>query len=157
MRPVRVPALEVPQPLAHRADLPQVRLLDELRLGGEVENAVAVPVVDGAGDQVLRVEVGGVAGRGVVGVVADVEPDVDVAVDEGETVRGEVEAAVVVVVVQVGRAGDGVVFAFREGPFAPLLGVVDLEYAGDQGWSGRGCDLVGALFGAGAVQVAAIC
>ncbi len=153
---VRFPALEVPQPLAHRADLPQMRLLDELGLGGEVANAVAVPVVDGAGDQVLRVEVGGVAGRGVVGVVADVEPDVDVAVDEGEAVRGEIEAAVVVVVVEVRRAGDGVVFAFWKSPFAPLLGVVDLEHAGDQGWAGCGCDLVGALFGAGAVQVAAI-
>ena len=133
-----------------------MRLLDELRLGVEVEDAVAVPVVDGAGDQELRMEVGGIAGRGVVGVVADVEPDVDVAVDEGETVRGEVEAAVVVVVVEVGRAGDGVVCAFREGPFAPLLGVVDLEHAGDQGWAGGRCDLIGTLFGAGAVEIAAI-
>lgn len=43
------------QPLLHRPNLPQVRLLDELRLGRDVQDAVAIPVVSAAGDEVLGV------------------------------------------------------------------------------------------------------
>ena len=158
MRPLRLPTLKLPEPLPHRPNLPQVRLLDELRLRVEVEDAVAVPVMARARDEILGMQVGGIAGRGVVGVVADVEPDVDVAVDKGQAVRGEVEIAVLVVVGQVGPGGgDGVELAGWKGPLAPLLRVVDLEDAGDQRRSCCRRDLVGALFGAGAVEVAARC
>ncbi len=92
------PAHKLSQPLPHRANLPQMRLLDELRLRVEVQDPVAVPVVARARNQVLGMQVRGIAGRGVVGVVADVKPDVDVAVDKGEAVGGEGEVAVVVVV-----------------------------------------------------------
>ena len=153
--PVRLPALKLPQPSPHRSNLPQMRLLDELRLRVQVENAVAIPVMARARDQILGMQVGGVTCRGVVGVVADVEPDVDVAVDEGETVRGEVEIPIVVVVVQVGSAGYGIELPLRERPCAPLLRVVDLKDAGNQGRSGCWRDLIGALFGAGAVKVTA--
>ena len=60
-----------------------MRLLDELWLCLEIQNAVAVPVMARAGNQVLGMKVGGIAGWSVIRVIADVEPDVDVAVDEG--------------------------------------------------------------------------
>ena len=154
---IRLPTLEGPQPLRHRSNLPQMRLLDELWLRLEIQNAVAIPVMARAGDQILGMEVGRIAGRGVVGVIADVEPDVDVAVDEGETIGREIESSVMIVVSQIWRAGYGIELALRKRPFTPLLGVVDLEDAGDQGRSSRGCDLICALFRAGAVKVAAIC
>lgn len=62
----RFPALEVPQPLPHRSDLPQMRLLDELWLCVEIKNAVAIPVMARAGNQILRMKVCGIAGWGVV-------------------------------------------------------------------------------------------
>lgn len=83
MSTIRSPALKVPQPLPHRPDLPQMRLLDELRLRVEIKNAVAIPVMARAGNQILRMKVRRIARRGVIGVIAHVEPDVDVAVDEG--------------------------------------------------------------------------
>lgn len=60
-----------------------------------------------------------------MGMIADVEPDVDVAVNEGQTISRDVEVAVAVVIIQIGRAGYGIVLALWESPFAPLLGVVD--------------------------------
>ena len=155
MSPLRFPLPKPPQPLPHRPNLPQMRLLDELRLSIQVQNAIAIPMVARARDQILRMQIRRIARGGVVRVVADVEPDVDVAVDKGEPVGREVEVAVVVVEVEIGGAGDGVEAALGEGPGAPLLRVVDLQNAGDEREAGGGRDLVGALFGAGTVEVAA--
>jgi hypothetical protein len=74
------------------------------------EQAVLVPVVDGAGDEdeglaggVGAVEGGGVEGRGVGGGRA---PGVLLAVDHGQPRVGDGEAAVLVDGVGVGRRGD---------------------------------------------------
>ena len=134
-----------------------MRLLDELRLRVEIKNAVAIPVMARARDQILRMEVCRIACRGVIRVIADVEPDVDVAVDKGQTIGGDVEISITIVIVQIGRAGYRIEFSFGKSPFAPLLGVIDLEDTGDQRRSSCGCDLIGALLGAGAVKVAARC
>ena len=50
--------LTISKPLLHGSDLPQMRLLNELRFRGDVPDAVAVPMMATAGDQILRVEVG---------------------------------------------------------------------------------------------------
>ena len=55
-----------------------MRLLYELGLGRDVQNTVAVPMVTTAGDQILRMQIRRVAGRCVVGVVADIEPYVNI-------------------------------------------------------------------------------
>ena len=107
-----------------------MRLLDELRLCIEIQNTVAIPVMARAGNQVLRIKVSRIAGWSVIRVVADVEPDVDVAVDEGQAIRGEIEISVMVVVGQIGGAGYRIEFPLWESPFTPLLRVVDLQDAG---------------------------
>ena len=88
-------------------------------------------------------------------MVAQVEPDVRVSVDEGEVLGLQVPAAVLVVVVQVRGGGHFVEVAVGKGPGAPLLGVRDLQGAGDE--RGPRCrrDLVAAGFGAGRVEVGA--
>ena len=134
-----------------------MRLLDELWLRVQIKNAVAIPVMARARNQILRMEVCRIACRSVIRVIADVEPDVDVAVDKSQTIGGDVEISVTIVVVQIGRAGYRIELSFRKSPFAPLLGIIDLEDTGDQRRSRCGCDLIGALFGAGAVKVAARC
>jgi hypothetical protein len=75
-------------------------------------------------------------------------------VHECESVRTEVEPAVVVPVAQVRRRGNAVVLALGKRPVAPLLGVVDLEDPRDQAWPRRRRHLVHALLHARRVQVA---
>lgn len=157
MSTIRPPALEVSQPLPHRPNLPQMRLLDELRLSVQIQNTITIPMMPRASNQILRMKICRIPRRRIIRVIADVEPNVNVAINEGQTIRREIEISVIVVVSQIGRAGYGIVLSLRKSPFAPLLGVVDLEDAGDQRGSGCGRDLVGALFRAGAVEVAAGC
>ncbi len=121
------PPRKVPEPPSHRSNLPQVSLADELRLGGHVQHAVAVPVVSSPHDEVLGAQVRRVPRRRPVRVVAAVDPRVDVAVDKGQPVRREPQPAVPVPPPQVRRRRDRVVRPRREGPRAPVLRVVGLD------------------------------
>lgn len=128
-----LPAVELPQPPIDGLDLPPVRLPDELGLGLDVEDAVRVPVVPGARDEVLRVQVGRRGPRRrEVGVVAQVVPHVLVPVDERQPVRAEVERPEVVVRVDVRRRRDRVAHAGRERPRAPLLLIAGIHNSGQQ-------------------------
>jgi hypothetical protein len=63
----------------------------------------------------------------------------------------------VIIVRQIRCAGNGVVLPSRESPRAPLLCVVHLQDPRDQGGTDGWRDLVGALLGAGAVEVRVGC
>lgn len=124
-----------------------MRLPYELRLFLHIQHAVRVPVVARARDQVLWPQIRALSPRRrrEVGVVAQIVPDVLVAVDEREAVGRQVEPAEAVVRVDVGGPRDRVRGPRREGPGAPLLLVRGVDYAGEEGWAGLGrCD-VGAL------------
>jgi hypothetical protein len=90
-----------------------MRLLNELRLRRDVSNAIAIPMMTTASDQILRVQVGREAGWRVVGMVAKIKPYIRVlrvisvytldsietkgaltSIDECKTVCTEVEAAI---------------------------------------------------------------
>lgn len=133
-----------------------MRLADKLRLGRDVQDPIAVPVMARACDQVLGVQIARLsARRRVVAVVTHIQPDVDVAVNQRQPVSADLEVAVGPVVGQVRARRDCVEGAGGKGPVAPLLGVVDLQDARDERGSGGGRDLIGALFGAGAVEIGA--
>jgi len=82
-------------------------------------------------------------------MVAQIEPDICVSVDKSEILSLKIPASVFVVVVQRGSGGDAVVLAGWKGPGAPLLGVVDLEDARDEGGAVCGRHLVTARLGTG--------
>ncbi len=65
-------------------------------------------------------------------MIADIKPDVLIAVDMRETRRTDVVPAILVDLVQIWRGRDGIVLSWREGPLAPLLGVVYLQLTGDE-------------------------
>lgn len=77
--------LTVSHPPPHGPNLPQMRLLYKERLERQVCEtaiAVAIPMMSRSCDQKLRIEIGllkggGVAGWSVVGMVAYVEPGID--------------------------------------------------------------------------------
>ena len=60
------------QPLLHSPNLPQMRLPNKLRLRAHILDPVAIPMVAGASNQVLRMQIRGLAEGEVVGVVAEV-------------------------------------------------------------------------------------
>jgi hypothetical protein len=85
-------------------------------------------------------------------MIAHIDPDIRLPINEREAVGVEVKIPVLVPEGEVGGGGDAV----AEGPVAPLLGVVGLEDTGDEGGScGRG-GLVETTFCAGCVEVGAI-
>ena len=89
-------------------------------------------------------------------MIANVKPNVDITIDERETISAEGEIAIVVIPRQIRSRRDRIVFPGGKSPGAPLLRIIDLEDAGDEAGPVGGSDLIGALFGAGAVEVAAV-
>ena len=55
-----------------------MRLLNELRLGRNILDTIAIPMMPSAGDEILRMQVGRVAWGCKIRVVAYIEPNVDV-------------------------------------------------------------------------------
>lgn len=91
------------------------------------EQAVLVPVVDGLGDQDVRLRGGGLALGEPDRVHAGRAPRIPFAVDPGETGVAEVEAAVFVDGADVGLPGQ------VEGVAADNRRVLEVDGAGDQG------------------------
>jgi hypothetical protein len=135
-----------------------MRLANIIRLSTNILDSIAIPMVSRPRNQIVRILITTDPWlRHQLRMVAQVEPDVCASVDERQ-VRGlDVPATVLVVVLQCGGGGDAVVFAWRESPCAPLLGVGDLQLAGDERGAVAGGGLVGAGFGTGGVEVGAGC
>lgn len=92
--PRLLPAREVPEPLLHGLDLPQVRLPDELGLGFHIQDPVRIPVVARARDEQLGVQIRRYRPRRrEFGMVAQAVPYVLVPVDERQSIGAEVEPA----------------------------------------------------------------
>ena len=90
-------------------------------------------------------------------MIADIAPDIDVAVDECQPISGNVKTAIAVVRWKVWCAGDGIEVAVGKSPGAPLLRVVHLKDAGDERRASRRGDLVEAVLSAHTVQIATAC
>jgi hypothetical protein len=145
---------ETIQPLPHHLDLPQMRLLDKVWLRIDIEDSIAVPMVPASVDQ-IRLNLASGCGvtvrvcdavRRCVGqsrVVADVEPDIGAPVNEGQSLTGDVQVAVFVVVGEVGSISrDRVVLSWRESPLAPLLCVRGCDGARQERWFALGLSLL---------------
>jgi hypothetical protein len=112
------------KPPLNRSNLPQMRLSDKIRLRRNILNTVTIPMMAGARNQIARVDITADArARRKVRVVAQIEPDIRVAVDESQARGGDVPAAVLVVLLEVGSRRETVVFAGWECPGTPLLSV----------------------------------
>lgn len=92
----------------------------------------------------------------IVGVVADVKPHIVITVDMCQALLAHVIASVLVDHVGIRTGWDLVIFAWRESPGAPLLGVLDCERIGDQGWAILRRDLVRTELCAGRIEVRAL-
>ena len=93
----------------------------------------------------------GIPQRRIIRMIADIKPDVLIAVDMRETRRTDVVPAILVDLVQIWRGRDGIVLSWRERPLAPLLRVVHLQLTGDERWAVLARDLVQPGFCAGGV------
>lgn len=92
--PLPLDLIPLVQPGMHMPQLPLMRGTDEIRLGVDVQNPIAVPMVARAGDlHLLRA----VARAGVVAVVAHVAPHVARPVDQHQPRRRDLEVPVLVV------------------------------------------------------------
>jgi len=69
--------LEGSKPLLHSPYLKQMRLLDEIRLCVDIQNAIAVPVMSCTRDQICGAEIRGLAGFSVFGMDTNIEPRID--------------------------------------------------------------------------------
>ena len=99
----------------------------ELRLRLHVQDAIAVPVMSGSINQILRVQVScaWVSGRTEIRVICHIKPYVAAAINKGQAWRFYVVATVSVECGHIrSGGGDGIEFARRERPVAPLLCVV---------------------------------
>ncbi len=120
---------------------------NELRLSAHIPYAVRLPMMASPRNQQLRMQyrirhIRGIPQRRIIGMIANIEPNVLIAVDMRETRRTDVVPAVLVDLVQVGCRRDSVVLPWWESPFAPLLRVVHLQLAGDERWAVLARDLV---------------
>jgi hypothetical protein len=129
-----------------------MRLANTIRLSTNVLDSIAISMVSRPSNQVVRILVtANPRLRNQLRVVAQIEPDICASIDHCQVRSLDVPAAVLVVILQCGGGGDAVVLAGRESPDTPLLGVGDLQLAGDERGAVAGGGLVGARFGTGGV------
>lgn len=136
-----------------------MRLPHKLRLGGNVELPVAVPMVAAIDKQILGPQsvdtalphLGAVLGA----VIAPGQPGVVLPVNKRKPVRLQVVPAVRVPSVNIGRGRDAVVCPGREGEGADFLRVGACHDAREERGPVLSCrgGLVEACFGAGCVYV----
>ena len=109
--------------------------LDIVRLSVQVQDTITVPVVTPSRNQILVLSI---TQRCLITMIANVFPDIDIAVDEGETRRRDVEGTIAIVPGRVGpRSRNGVAASGRESPVTPLLSVIYLNGPRDERGSGR--------------------
>lgn len=108
------------QEASHSSDLPLVRFPDVGRLRINVFDTIAIPVMSRPRDQIARILVATNSRLGCqVRVIAQIEPNIRAAVNQGQVLSLDVPAAIFVVVVQFRRLRDAVMLASREGPCTP--------------------------------------
>lgn len=127
-----IPFLE---PRVYLSQLPLMSLPDKVRLRGNVQNTVTIPMMTSTGDQqlVLTISETVMGGSRVPSVVAQFVPDVTCPVDQSQPRSRDIEATVLLVVCYVRSVRwHTVVLAFRKSPSTPLLGVRYIDNAGQE-------------------------
>jgi hypothetical protein len=120
------------------------------RFRTHILDSITIPMMSSSRNQIARVLVATNPWLWrQIRMVAKIEPNIRVPVNEREIRRLKIPTTVLVVVIQLRASGNTVVLSCWEGPCAPLLRVRDLQDARDERGTSLASGLVATGFGTG--------